>query len=117
MFFFNIGDFEYKNKSLPPENQIVTANPDILERRIINEDEFIVVACDGTKKKILFFPSFFFFLPFFKKNKSYHKGIWDVLSSQEVVNFVRAKIVAGIELDKICEMVEIFSFHFFISLS
>lgn len=43
-----LGDFEFKNNhSLPAERQIVTAFPDIDERQIDEDDEFIVVACDG----------------------------------------------------------------------
>jgi protein phosphatase 2C family protein 2/3 len=43
------GDFDFKkSEDLPPENQIVTANPEILERQLVDGDEFIVVACDGS---------------------------------------------------------------------
>ena len=43
-----IGDFEFKqNTSLPPEEQVVTANPDIIERTLESSDEFIIIACDG----------------------------------------------------------------------
>jgi protein phosphatase 2C family protein 2/3 len=44
-----IGDFEYKlNKTLSAEQQIVTSNPDIEERKLdLAEDEFFVLACDG----------------------------------------------------------------------
>lgn len=43
-----IGDFEFKkNTNLPPEDQIVTCDPDIIERKIESDDEFIVIACDG----------------------------------------------------------------------
>lgn len=43
-----LGDFEYKkNKSLPAEAQIISCDPDIVEHRITEEDEFLVVACDG----------------------------------------------------------------------
>lgn len=73
------GDFEFKrNPHLPPEKQIVTANPEIHDRQISPEDEFIVLACDG---------------------------IWDVLSNQQVVDFVRSKIAKGFKLEQICEMV------------
>ena len=52
-----IGDLEYKeNASLPPEQQAVTAFPDIKEVTLQPNDEFIVLACDG---------------------------IWDVLSNQD----------------------------------
>lgn len=72
-----IGDFEFKkNKDLPAEKQIVTADPDVTEHQITQDDEFLVVACDG---------------------------IWDCKSSQAVVEFVRRGIVAGQELHQICE--------------
>ncbi|KOS21583.1 Protein phosphatase 2C -like protein 3 [Escovopsis weberi] len=72
-----IGDFEFKKSAeLSPENQIVTAFPDIEEHELTDEDEFLVVACDG---------------------------IWDCQSSQAVIEFVRRGIAAKQDLDKICE--------------
>jgi len=66
-----------KNPSLTPEEQIVTANPEITVHDITEEDEFIVIACDG---------------------------IWDCLSSQQVVDFVRLKVSEGEELSEIGKM-------------
>jgi len=61
-----IGDFEFKqNPNLSPEDQIVTAFPDVKKEQITSETEFLVLACDG---------------------------IWDCLSSQQVVNFIRKDI-------------------------
>ncbi|KAH7325903.1 phosphatase 2C-domain-containing protein [Stachybotrys elegans] len=72
-----IGDFEFKKSAdLSPENQIVTAYPDVEEHELTDEDEFLVLACDG---------------------------IWDCQSSQAVVEFVRRGIAAKQDLDKICE--------------
>ncbi|RKP12587.1 phosphatase 2C-like domain-containing protein [Piptocephalis cylindrospora] len=73
-----IGDFEFKNnKILSPEQQIVTANPDITERTLdFSEDEFVVLACDG---------------------------IWDCMSNQDVVDFVRRGLAADLTLEKVCE--------------
>lgn len=72
------GDFEFKkNPSLPPEKQSVTCDPEIIERQLTSDDEFIVLACDG---------------------------IWDVMSNQMVVNFVRDRIASGKKLGEICEM-------------
>ncbi|OAA33407.1 Protein phosphatase 2C [Moelleriella libera RCEF 2490] len=72
-----IGDFEFKKSAeLPPEQQIVTAFPDVEEHELTEEDEFLVLACDG---------------------------IWDCQSSQAVVEFVRRGIAAKQDLDKICE--------------
>ena len=43
-----IGDFEFKKShDLPPEQQIVTAFPDVEIHEINDDDEFLVVACDG----------------------------------------------------------------------
>jgi protein phosphatase PTC2/3 len=43
-----IGDFEFKkNYALSPERQIITADPDIIVHDLTDEDEFIVLACDG----------------------------------------------------------------------
>jgi len=71
------GDFEYKkNKSLGPEEQIITCDPEIVEHQITEEDEFIVIACDG---------------------------IWDCLNSQQVADFVRAQVAQGKDLAKIAE--------------
>eukprot|EP00128_Syssomonas_multiformis_P018928 Colp12_sorted_trinity150504_noHs@35541 len=72
-----IGDFEFKNNSkLKAEEQIVTANPDIIVKKITNEEEFIILACDG---------------------------IWDVMSNQDAVSFVRKRISQQVELEKIAE--------------
>jgi len=72
-----IGDFEFKKSAdLPPEQQIVTAFPDVVVHEISDDDEFLVVACDG---------------------------IWDCQSSQAVVEFVRRGIAAKQDLHKICE--------------
>lgn len=74
-----IGDFEFKqNKNLPPEKQVVTADPDIISHQITSEDEFLILACDG---------------------------IWDVYSNQQVVDLVRSLIAMRHPLDRIAEMV------------
>jgi len=72
-----IGDFEFKKSAeLSPEQQIVTAFPDVTTHVLSDDDEFLVIACDG---------------------------IWDCQSSQAVVEFVRRGIAARQELHKICE--------------
>jgi len=72
-----IGDFEFKKSAdLPPEQQIVTAFPDVMIHQLCEDDEFLVIACDG---------------------------IWDCQSSQAVIEFVRRGIVAKQELSAICE--------------
>ncbi|ESO01979.1 hypothetical protein HELRODRAFT_155765 [Helobdella robusta] len=71
------GDFMYKdNGNLPPEKQMVIAVPDVTYLKITNDFEFFVMACDG---------------------------IWDVMTSQEVVNFVRLRIAANMPPHIICE--------------
>jgi protein phosphatase PTC2/3 len=43
-----IGDFEFKKSAdLSPEQQIVTAFPDVVTHEITGDDEFLVIACDG----------------------------------------------------------------------
>jgi len=43
-----IGNFKYKvPHTLPPEEQIVTALPDVIVHEIADDDEFLVIACDG----------------------------------------------------------------------
>ena len=43
-----LGDFEFKkNYSLGPQAQIITANPDVTCHEIMEDDEFLVLACDG----------------------------------------------------------------------
>ncbi|THU72474.1 hypothetical protein C4D60_Mb04t12510 [Musa balbisiana] len=42
------GDMEFKqNKFLPVEKQIVAANPDVNNVELCDDDDFIVLACDG----------------------------------------------------------------------
>lgn len=43
-----IGDFEFKKSAeLAPEAQIVTAFPDVETHDLTDDDEFLVLACDG----------------------------------------------------------------------
>lgn len=72
-----LGDFEFKqNASLSPEQQIVTADPQVITHDYTGEEEFLVLACDG---------------------------IWDCLSNQQVVDLVRRGVAEGKELDVITE--------------
>ncbi|KAJ8583578.1 PP2C-domain-containing protein [Rhizopogon salebrosus TDB-379] len=73
-----LGDFEFKKSYVRgPEAQIITANPDVTIHDITDEDEFLVLACDG---------------------------IWECLDSQAVIDFVRLKISKGMELSRIGEL-------------
>ncbi|KAM3932674.1 protein phosphatase 1G isoform 2-T2 [Leptodactylus fuscus] len=61
-----IGDHFYKrNRNLPPEEQMISALPDIKVLTLNEEHDFMVIACDG---------------------------IWNVMSSQEVVDFIHERI-------------------------
>lgn len=73
-----IGDHGYKmNKKLPPEEQMISALPDIKKITIGPEDEFMVLACDG---------------------------IWNFMTSDQVVEFVQKRIKdATKKLSEICE--------------
>lgn len=72
-----IGDFDFKRSPyFPPEEQIVTAYPDVIEHQLTADDEFLILACDG---------------------------IWDCFLSQEVVEFVRRGIAEKQTLVDICE--------------
>ncbi|XP_051137480.1 probable protein phosphatase 2C 60 isoform X2 [Andrographis paniculata] len=74
-----IGDMEFKqNKFLPPDRQIVTASPDVNIVELCNDDEFIVLACDG---------------------------IWDCMSSQQLVDFIREQLTSESKLSAVCEKV------------
>uniref|UniRef100_A0A4W5N017 Protein phosphatase 1G n=1 Tax=Hucho hucho TaxID=62062 RepID=A0A4W5N017_9TELE len=61
-----IGDHFYKrNKALGPEEQMISSMPDVKVLTLNPEHDFMVIACDG---------------------------IWNVMSSQDVVDFVSQKI-------------------------
>lgn len=74
-----IGDMEFKqNKFLPVEKQIVTANPDINTVELCDDDDFVVLACDG---------------------------IWDCMSSQQLVDFIHDQLKLETKLSAVCERV------------
>jgi protein phosphatase 1G len=71
-----LGDFEFKNHPrLSPQEQMITADPEVQSCFLTCEDDFLVLACDG---------------------------IWDVLTSQELVDFIYMRLTRQ-SLDSICE--------------
>lgn len=72
------GDHSYKvNRDLPLEEQMITALPDVKEIELTDEDDFIVLACDG---------------------------IWNSMSSKEVVEYINEEMKKGEKkLSKICD--------------
>eukprot|EP00899_Mesostigma_viride_P024534 jgi/Mesvir1/5265/Mv15379-RA.1 len=72
-----IGDMAFKqNPQLSPRDQMVTAFPEIRTVQLEEGHEFMVLACDG---------------------------IWDVMGSQEVVDFVRERLRKRKCISKVCE--------------
>jgi protein phosphatase 1G len=75
-----IGDHGYKmNHELAPDAQMISAMPDLKVIELEPEDDFMVLACDG---------------------------IWNYMSNEEVVGFVKQRIdAAKSTLAEICEEV------------
>jgi protein phosphatase 2C family protein 2/3 len=74
-----IGDFSFKRRPfIPWEEQAVTCVPDVVSSPIHRDvDEFIIIACDG---------------------------IWDVMSNEAVISFVRTRLLRGVAPGSVCEM-------------
>ncbi|XP_030763642.1 probable protein phosphatase 2C T23F11.1 isoform X2 [Sitophilus oryzae] len=71
------GDYVFKANSFKgDEKQIVIAVPDIVERKITQDWDFLILACDG---------------------------IWDVMSDEDVMYYVTENIANGLESELICE--------------
>ncbi|ULT89564.1 hypothetical protein L3Y34_008177 [Caenorhabditis briggsae] len=70
------GDYEYKDDPrLPADQQLVSPEPDVyIMKRNIENDEFMVVACDG---------------------------IYDVMSNEELADFVRDRLVVHDDLREV----------------
>lgn len=72
-----LGDFIFKmNNNLPENEQIVSAEPEVEETEITEDWDFLLLACDG---------------------------IWDVLSNQQVADFITARIGRNLQPEQICE--------------
>jgi len=62
----SIGDLKYKQvPGIPPAHQMITAEPDIMQIALEEDDEFFMLGCDG---------------------------IWDCLSNENAVDFVMSRI-------------------------
>lgn len=63
----SIGDLKYKQvPGIPPPHQMITAEPDVMQIALEpNEDEFLILGCDG---------------------------IWDCLTNEQAVNYVKSRI-------------------------
>ena len=60
------GDLKYKQvPGIPPAGQMITAEPDIVQAILHPNDEFIILSCDG---------------------------IWDCLTNEQAVKYVRERI-------------------------
>mmetsp|Transcript_17937 Transcript_17937/g.41833 ORF Transcript_17937/g.41833 Transcript_17937/m.41833 type:complete len:425 (+) Transcript_17937:55-1329(+) len=68
-----MGDFWYKAQSLPRDEQKVISVPSLRETDLQPDDEFLVIGSDG---------------------------IFDVLSSQDLVDSIRADLAAGLPIDE-----------------
>ena len=71
-----IGDLEYKqNKKLKPQEQIISAYPDVIEEKMEKDNELIIIGCDG---------------------------IWDCIEDQDLCDNINEKIKkSGVETLKV----------------
>lgn len=74
-----LGDFEYKNvEGMGPCEQLVSPEPEIFAEERDPADEFLVLACDG---------------------------IWDVMSNEDLCDFIRNRLQIVPSLESICNQV------------
>ena len=75
----SLGDLKYKQvDGVPPEGQMITADPDVTVTELLPGDAFFVLGCDG---------------------------VWDCLSNQQAVDLVRAGLQAGRSLVQVVDSV------------
>ncbi|KAM9425386.1 protein phosphatase 1bb isoform 2-T3 [Pholidichthys leucotaenia] len=74
-----LGDYDYKCvDGKGPTEQLVSPEPEVCVLERVDGDEFIVLACDG---------------------------IWDVMSNEELCEFVRSRLLVCDDLEKVCNSV------------
>ncbi|KAG7492504.1 hypothetical protein MATL_G00015270 [Megalops atlanticus] len=74
-----LGDYDYKCvDGKGPTEQLVSPEPEVFEIPRTPEDEFVVLACDG---------------------------IWDVMSNEELCQFVRSRLQVWNDLERVCNAV------------
>ncbi|KAJ8248314.1 hypothetical protein GJAV_G00240680 [Gymnothorax javanicus] len=74
-----LGDYDYKCvDGKGPTEQLVSPEPEVFEIPRAEEDEFVVLACDG---------------------------IWDVMSNEELCEFVKSRLEVTDDLEKVCNEV------------
>eukprot|EP00056_Hartaetosiga_gracilis_P011102 m.166320 g.166320 ORF g.166320 m.166320 type:complete len:624 (+) comp13445_c4_seq3:159-2030(+) len=72
-----LGDWRYKNSGLVThEDQAVSYVPDFAQEDLCDDDEFLIVACDG---------------------------IWNTMTSQDAVDFIRVHLSQGVPLQSTME--------------
>lgn len=70
------GDFAFKNQKLLPEMRAITVVPDVFHIELTPLDEFAILACDG---------------------------VWDMISNQDAVTFVRNEVADHNDVSLACE--------------
>ncbi|XP_023778527.1 neutral and basic amino acid transport protein rBAT isoform X2 [Cyanistes caeruleus] len=74
-----LGDYDYKCvDGKGPTEQLVSPEPEVCEILRAEEDEFIILACDG---------------------------IWDVMSNEELCEFVKSRLEVSNDLETVCNWV------------
>lgn len=74
-----LGDYDYKCvDGKGPTEQLVSPEPEVYEIVRADDDEFIILACDG---------------------------IWDVMTNEELCEFVRYRLEITDDLEKVCNSV------------
>ncbi|XP_032883303.1 protein phosphatase 1A isoform X1 [Amblyraja radiata] len=74
-----LGDFDYKCvHGKGPTEQLVSPEPEVYEIERRDNDQFIILACDG---------------------------IWDVMGNEEICEFVKSRLEVSDDLEKVCNQI------------